>query len=328
MNDTTLKNCKLFIESRDRIRTVFKWDKSLSHLACAAIYSTKGLEVDVSVLMECKQLLKNKVNPFSYFKGAARSPIAAMLASNKNPAQTLDNALRVYQLLKKEFWASAYLPFTAMIIAQSAEPNQYEYITARTREIYNRIKKEHPFLTSAEDSANCALMALSEKSDDGLIYEIEACYKILRPYFFSSNAVQSLSHVLALGQGTVEAKCGKAIDLYKGLKSAGYKYGTSYELPALGVLALTQVPNEQIVSEMAEINEWLSHQRAFGFFSGVTSRQRLMYAGLLALREYINIDAMQSTAVNSMISIVLASEAAMCAAVAASTAASSNSSSN
>jgi hypothetical protein len=50
----------------------------------------------------------------------ARSPITAMLATSGKPQQTLENGLRVYQLLKQDFWTSAYLPLAAMIIAQQA----------------------------------------------------------------------------------------------------------------------------------------------------------------------------------------------------------------
>lgn len=166
------------------------------------------------------------------------------------------------------------------------------------------------------------MLALSEKSDRELIYEIEACYQQLKPNFFSSNAVQSLSHVLALGQGTIDDKCGRTMQLFDGLKEAGYKYGTSYELPTLGVLALSDGPKDKMIQEIVEINNWLSEQKGFGFFSSVTAKQRLMYAGIVTQLEYINTNAMQSTAVNSTISLIVAQQAAMCAAIAASTAAS------
>ncbi len=328
MNNQMLKNCTSLIENRDRIKTVFGWDSGLIHLACAGIYVTKEKEVNVSVLLDCKELLKQRVGVFSNFRSTARSPIAAMLAVSENPERTLDNGLLVYQLLKKEFWSSTYLPFTSMVIAQLADSHQYEAIVARTRRIYSRMKAEHPFLTSGEDSANCALLALSEKTDDALIYDIESCYQLLKPNFFSSNAVQSLSHVLALGQGTAEAKCKRTMDLFYGLKDQGYKYGTSFELPTLGVLALTDGPKDKMIQEMIQINNWLSNQRGFGFFSSVTAKQRLMYAGMITQLEYINSDTMQTTAVNSTISLIVAQEAAACAAIAASAAASASSSSS
>lgn len=328
MNDQMLNNCTFLLDSRDRVKTVFGWDSVLMHLACAGIYVSKEKEVNVSVLQECKELLKQRVGLFSNFRSTARSPIASMLAVSENPERTLDNGLLVYQLLKKELWSSTYLPHTAMVIAQMADSYQYEAIATRTSRIYNRIKANHPFLTSGEDSANCALLALSQKTDDELIYEIESCYQQLKSNFFSSNAVQSLSHVLALGQGTVEAKCRKTMDLFNGLKDAGYKYGTSYELPTLGVLALADGPKDKMIQEIVEINNWLSRQKGFGFFSSVTAKQRLMYAGIITQLEYINTDdAMQSTAVNSTISLIVAQQAAMFAAIATSTAASASASS-
>jgi len=326
MNEQTFRNCTLLLASKERIKTVFGWDSGLIHLACAGIYVSKGKEVDESVLQWSKDLLKQRVGAFSNFRSTARSPVAAMLATSENPEQTLDSGLYVYELLKKEFWSSTYLPLTAMVIAQMAKPNQYEAIAVRTKDIYSRMKNEHPFLISGEDSSACALLALSDKSDDELLYEIESCYKFLKSYFFSANAVQSLSQILAIGQGAVEVKCSKTMELFDGLKSAGHKYGTSYELPTLGVLALSDGPKDKMIHEIIEIDNWLTGQKGFGFFSSVTAKQRLMYAGILAQREYIDRDVMQSATVNSMISLIVAQEAAMCSVIAASAAASASTS--
>ncbi|MDD3414562.1 MAG: DUF4003 family protein [Lachnospiraceae bacterium] len=324
MNDQITKSCNLLLDSREKIKTVFRWEGGLIHLACAGIYVLKQKEVEVSVLKDCKELIDQKVGIFSNFRGTAKATIASMIAVSENPERTLNNGLTVYQLLKKEFFTSTYLPLTAMVIAQMAEPHQYETIAARTKRIYNQIKEKHPFLTSCEDSANCALLALSEKSDDELINEIEHCYQLLKPNFFSSNAILSLSHVLALGQGTAEEKCRKTMDLFNGLKAAGYKYGTSYELPTLGVMALSEGLKDEIIRDMLEINNWLASQKGFGLFSSVTAKQKLMYSGIVAQCQYINSDTMQSTALNSTISLIIAQEAAMFAAISASAAASSS----
>lgn len=326
MNEKTLNNCRELIDNRDRVKSVFPWDSGLIHLCCAGIYSAKGLSVDESVLQDCKQLIKEKVSVFSNFRSTARSPIAAMIATSGNPETTLEKGLQVYELLKKEFWTSTYLPLAAMIIAQIAEPYRYEEIANRTRMIYNRMKSEHPFLTSSEDSAFCALAALSEKSDEELIADMEDCYRLLKENFFSSNAVQSLSHVLALCDGTAEDKCNRTMDLFDRLKAAGHKYGTDYELPTLGVLAMSGADLQSVAADMMEIDDWLSEQKGFGFFGSITRKQRLMYAGILAQRDYINESTMQTAAVGSTIALIVAQEAAMCAAVAASAAATANSS--
>lgn len=326
MNDQMLKNCTLLTDNRELVKSVFTWDSGLMHLACAAIYVSKGKQVNVPVLRECKELLSQKVGVFSNFRSTARSPIVSMLAVSEDPERTLKYGLQVYQLLKKEFWSSSYLPLTAMVIAQMADPSQYESIASRTKKIYNLLKSNHPFLTSQEDSANCALLALSDKPDHELINDMESCYQLLRPNFFSSNAIQSLSHVLALDQRNVAEKCKKTMELFNGLKYEGYKYGTYYELPTLGVLALIDGSKEKMIKEIIEVNNWLSHQKGFGFFSSISSKQRLMYAGIVTQLEYMNTNLMESTVVNSTISLIIAQNTAMCAAITASTAAAASTS--
>lgn len=327
MKAETLRNCEQLIENRNRIKSVFSWDGQLLNLACATVFLIRRKTVDQSILENCKNMIKENVSIFSNFRGTAKSPIVAMLASTSNPEKTLENGLLVYELLKKDFWTSAYLPLAAMVIAQMAESSEYEKITSRTRSIYNLMKREHPFLTSSEDSAFCALMALSEKSDEMLIEDSEQCYQNLKTNFFSSNAVQSLSHVLALCDGLPEVKCAKTMELFEKLRAAGYKYGTDYELPTLGILAMSGGNLDDITGEIIDIDAWLSQQNGFGFFSSISRKQRLMYAGIIAQRDYLNEESIQ-TAVNGTISLMVAQEAAMCAALAASAAASNAASSS
>lgn len=328
MNEQMQLHAKQLIENREKIRTVFSWDSGLILLACAGMFTAKDRTVDVTMLQECKQLLKEKVGVFSGFRSTARTPIASMLAISGAPEKTLSNGRFVYDLLKKEFWSSTYLPLAAMLIAQMAPREDYERIVARTKQIYECMKKEHPFLTSGEDSSFCALLALSDKSNEVLLRDMEDCYQILKGNFFSSNAVQSLSHVLALCEGSPKVKCERTMELFSKLKEAGYRYGTSYELPTLGVLAMSEGSLDQIVVDMIEIDTWLSKQKGFGFFSGISSKHRLMYAGILAQKEYISEETMQTAVVNGTIATIIAQEAAMCAAVGASAAASAASSSN
>lgn len=321
MEEEIRVRCEQLIENRDRVKSVFSWDGGLTHLACAGIYVDKGILVDIKELQISKDLIKNKAGIFSSFKSVARTPIAAMLAISGKPEKTLDDGLQVNELLKGAFWNSAYLPIAAMIIGQLAQPAQFDEIVARARAIYNRMKEEHPFLTSSEDSVLCSLMALSDKSNDILIRESEQCYGILKENFFSSNAVQSLSHVLALCEGTSEEKCRKTMELFHLLKSKGHKYGTDFELPTLGILALLTDNLSELADEMIEIDNWLSTQKGFGMFGNVTRKQRLMYAGILAKRNFVADTTMENVAVSGTISFIIAQQVAMCAAIAASTAA-------
>lgn len=324
MNERTLARCKNLIKNKETMKSAFAWEDGLTHLACAGIFINKEQTANEEMLLQCKDILKRNTGIFSNFKSTAKPMIVAMLAANENPQLLMERGLKVYDLLKEEFMSSVYLPIAAMIIAQYADEARYAELAQRTRRIYKQMRADHPFLTSGEDSTFCALMALLDKPDEVLLGDAEECYKILKNNFFSSNAVQSLSHVLAMCDGEPEIKCQKTMELFQKLKEAGHKYGTSYELPTLGVLAMADGNQDEIAAEMAEIDQWLSEQKGFGFFSSISAKQRLMYAGMIAQQDYINDKMMQGAAVNGVISLIVAQQAAMCAAITASAAATAN----
>lgn len=321
------------MENRDTAKKVFAWEGVLTHLTCAGIFTVKGKRADEAGLANCKALLKQNVSVFSNFRSSAAPEIASLLAVSGDPQTVLERGLEVYRLLKKEFSASLYLPFAAMIIAQLAKSYQYEEIAQKTRRIYKKMQSLHPFLTSAEDSAFCALLAVSGVEEDALVEACESCYRILKPEFFSANAVWSLGQVLALYEGGAEEKCQKVMELFRKLKEAGCKYGTDYELPTLGVLAMSGEPADELVREIKEADEWLSRQKGFGIFGSVTRKQRLMYAGMLVQQSAADVQvqtaigqstadtALQAAALQSTIAVIIAQETAMLAAIAASTAA-------
>ncbi|MDE7310427.1 MAG: DUF4003 domain-containing protein [Eubacterium sp.] len=330
MKELSQKYGSMLIQNRDTVREAFPWESGQICLASAIIFTMKGKLADEKLLRESKKLIAQKVGVFSNFRGMVKVPTAAILAASGDLDGTLDKGLTVYGLLKKEFWQSSYLPLAAMMIVQMAKEERYEELAARTRRLYDRMRKEHPFLTSSEDSPFCAMLALSNQSDDRLIEDMEKCYKILKQQFVHVNAVQSLSHVLALFDEPAEVKCEKTMQLYQSLREAGGKYGTNYELPALGVLAMTKVPVKEIVQELMEIDTWLAKQKGFGFWGGITAKQRMMYAGMLAQKDYVEELPLQAAAVSGTMAMVIAQETALCAALVASitvTAANSSSSS-
>lgn len=321
MNERTLARCKNLIKNKETMKSAFAWEDGLTHLACAGIFINKEQTANEEMLLQCKDILKRNTGIFSNFKSTAKPMIVAMLAANENPQLLMERGLKVYDLLKEEFMSSVYLPIAAMIIAQYADEARYAELAQRTRRIYKQMRAGPSFPDhQGRTSTFCALMALLDKPDEVLLGDAEECYKILKNNFFSSNAVQSLSHVLAMCDGEPENKCQKTMELFQKLKEAGHKYGTSYELPTLGVLAMADGNQDEIAAEMAEIDQWLSEQKGFGFFSSISAKQRLMYAGMIAQQDYINDKMMQSAAVNGVISLIVAQQAAMCAAITASAA--------
>ena len=217
------------------------------------------------------------------------------------------------------------MPLVATIVAQMAEPAQYDSIVEKTGEIYQLMKKEHPFLTSSEDGPFAAMLAFTERNPQAMNDEVEKCYELLKPKFFSGNAVQSLSHVLALGEGSAESKCSKFETMFDSLKANGYKYGTDYELATLGALSILDVDAKVAVEELIEVTDYLETQKGYGLL-GYTKKQRMMHAAMLVSSTYVkkgDVPVMNSAAISGTIAMIAAQQAAMCAAIAASAAASS-----
>ena len=313
--------CGSFIENRDLVKSAFAWESSYLYPVCAAIFIDRRRKADIDRLEYCKKLLKAHTGVFSNFRSTARLSMIAMMAVDSDPERKLARALQVHDALKEHFWGSPYLPVASMIIADMAEPGRYGEIAARTRHIYELMKNEHPFLTSGEDSVFAAMLALSDLPDGQIAEETEHCYRLLKPEFFSGNAVQSLSHVLALCEGRAEDKCRAVVELYGGLKAKGYQYGTDYELAILGVPATLPADRIAVMTDIMEVDDFLAGQKGYGFF-GVGRKQRLMHAGMIVTSDYIGQSgAMQTAAIGGTISLIAAQQAAMCAAIVAASAA-------
>ena len=308
MRSTLSGLCKSFMENKERIRAAFAWENSYLHPVCAALFTNQRQIADTDWMKRCKGILEEHTGAFSGFRGIAKLSMISYL----------------------HFFSSQYLSVASMMISGMAEKDRYEEIARRTRRIYDLMRKEHPFLTSSEDSVFAALLALSEKSDEEVIRETEDCYRLLKEQFSTGNALQSLSHALALGEGTAKEKCERTIRLYDLLKEKGCKYGTSYELATLGVLALLPAKLETIAEDVAETDAFLAKQKGYGFF-GFSRKQRLMHAGLIVASDYIgeNVELkMGAAAVGGTIALIVAQQTAICAAVVAVSAAASNSSSS
>lgn len=328
MREALQNRCNLFVANRDIIKSAFGWESTYIYPLCANMYASKGLKADPARMKECRELLKKNTGVFSNFRGTSKMATMTMLSLSENPQLQMERILSVYNKLKEVFWGSEYLTVAAASIAQLAEPKQYDQIAGRTRKIYELMKSSHPFLTTGEDSAFASLLAVMDLDEVHIEREIERCYTTLKSSFFYSNAVQSLSQVLALGEGSAQQKCSRVIALFDYLKSRGYKYGTNYELATLGVLALLQEEIKVLSEDIIQADDFLKGQKGFGPF-GIGAKQRLMYAGMLAACDYIpNVHSIQVAALNGVVALVIAQQAAICASVAATSAATASANSS
>lgn len=317
MNANLQAACEQFILDRDQVKQLGALCSNYLPPVCAHLYGAQGKTADVEHIKACRSLLREKTGIFSNFRNSMELAFTCMLALEEQPEQALENALSAYQLLKKEFFASQYLPLAAFLLKDEAD---VPALVARGREIYLAMRKEHPFLTSDEDSVFAVLMAFSDKSNDALIEETEACYTALRKYFYNSNCIQTVSHVLALSEGTPAQKVGKFLDLFDALRRSGLKYSKYYELSTLAALSVQPVENRQIVMDMLDVDTWLSQRKGYGFF-GLPKATRLMHAAMILSNVYSADTMTGTTAMTGTLGMIVSQQIATMAAIAGANAA-------
>ena len=327
MRESLQKLCDSFIANRDVVKKAFRMEYSQIYPVCANIFCARGLTADAEQLEACKALIREKTGIFSNFRGVVRPPVACMLAVRDNPSAMLEETLACYELLKQRFWGSSYLALVAFLLADMTGPGEASEKVLRGRALYDRMKKEHPFLTSSEDSVFAVLMAFSEKTDDELIADMEGCYTLLRKRFPGGDALQSVSHVLSLAGGTPEQKTGRLEALYNAVREAGGKYGKYHELATLAAVSITTQDVKAVAADMLDVDAFLAQQKGYGFL-GIDRKTRMMHAAMIVSDEAMPRDDVNTAALTGTISIIAAQQAAMCAIIASSAASSSASHAN
>ena len=327
MRTSLEKLCNNFITNRDSIKKTFKWENDLIVSVCSSIFMNRGILADSAKLEQCKKLLKENTGVFSNFRGNVELPMISQLAVSEVPEEKLQKTLEYYNTLKQEFSGSEYLVLAAAAMADMVSAEQAEQVVENARSIYKKMKQDHPFLTSAEDSVYAVLMAVSERNDAVMMEEMEVCYKKLKETFSSSNNVQALAHVLAIAEGGAEDKCNKVVALYNALRNADVKYGKYHELVVLASLAQLPVEHSVLAEDMKAVDAFLAEQKGYGFL-GIDKKTRLMHAAMIVSCDYTKNDNTEIAAMTGTLAAIAAQQATMCAVIAASAASSAASAGN
>ena len=301
MNTEFTHKLELLASNKNAIDKSFYFEMGMSQVVAGLLFAGAGKEADIEKMKEARKILKKKAGVFSAFRDATELVLLARMAMAPDMEQYIDDLIDVFNVLK-----------------------------TTTDEIMQRMSKLHPILTSSEDLALAALLAMSGRSVDAVIDDMEECYRYTRKELklkAESNSIQALSQILAVTGGDIKAKCDKVAEIFAAFKENGSKFGTYLEFPALGTLLDVEVPVDVLVPEIIEAADFLKKSKGFGGLS-MDKKTRLMFAALLAGEVYsggssgATYSAINNAVVtNSAIAMVIAEETAimvimMCAATA------------
>ena len=316
MKDSLQALCNQFIEARDTIKEAFIWESSYIPPVCANLFCAKGALADMNKLRICRDLINRNTGIFSSFRGNIRVPLACMLSMEDHPEDKFSKTQDLYRELREYFSGSDYLALAAFLLT---EYTCSEERISRGKRIYRLMKDEHPFLTSSEDSIFAILLAWSEQSDEALISDMEACYRLLKERFRDSDCVQTMTHILAMEQDTADAKCARVFALYDSIEQNGGKYGKHHELATLAALAMLDADSKDLARDMLEVDAFLAEQKGYGFW-GLDRKTRLMHAAMIVSDEYAPREVVDQATLTSTLALIIAQQMAMCAVIASTSA--------
>ena len=173
--------CKNFLEINKNLK-----QGVLVSSGAALIYTSKQKEASKINLINIKNEFKTRISIFSAIRNSASSLLyASMDADGKQ--DSVDKIIKNYQILRKDFSSSCYLPIVAYLLVDNSEEEVISF-SSKMKELYKKERKNHPFLTGNEDYGSLALMIKLSSDLDKTYDSYLSCYNILKEKV--KNAIQ------------------------------------------------------------------------------------------------------------------------------------------
>ncbi len=306
----------LMVDNFSKLKKGFKWQSALTLHFGAMVHATKGMTVDIENLTKIQNHIKANTSLTSYFRGNNMFILSNLLYFEEDFTGFFKNMSQVYDLLKKAgFKHSPYLPLAAYTITKEVPMDQWNGRIERMDNLYKNMKKNHFWLTSSDDYVLAAVLATTDLDLQQMDFQIEKCYTLLNQEgFYKCNELQSLSHILAIGEEDSMEKCKRAMKLFSGLKKKKCKLQYT-GLSTLGVLTLINQDSDVVINEVKEVYDYIKSKDGYGFWKLTTSMRTFLAANLVS--DYY-VDGMkkgllQLTLANSINAILIAQQQAMIA---------------
>ena len=259
--------CDKYLLNLGLFTDLYPLERDILYPVCANVFCASDAEFDLGKFKDSMELIKENPRMLSSFRSTVRPLIASLLSVSDDPRGSMERYLGCYDRLRKYFTNSEHLALMSLLLTRIVPEERAEESISRGRQIYDRMKKEHRILTTKEDVAFAVMLAFSDRTDDELIADMEASYKLLK-HSADNNSIQTVSHVLAMSKASPEEKCGKFSELYEAMLKKGRKYGKHYELAMLAALSITDRSSSEIIEDLSDVEAFLSRYKAVGDLSG------------------------------------------------------------
>ena len=309
MTELLQELCELQIENEKVVRKASFLELDDVIKVGALFYTAKRMTPDTEKIRACKELLKRKTGIFSNFRGFLMFAIQVKMSVSPDPEAYLDAVLAIYKKLAEgRILPGEILAMAAMTIYDQSQGRDVDLVIAEVKESYARIKQKHKFLTDENDISFIALMVLSGKDVDQTLEEVETLYTALKERFrMPSDTAQSAALVLSMSRKPVDQKVESFIGLYEALKEVKHATSKAKAMSVYAAFTDLAVPREQLAEEIGEVDEWLKHQKGYGFLSSSDVRRVMAATLVLQLHESQSAVPLQTEA-STVVSQLIAEE--------------------
>jgi len=315
------------LQHKDKIMTYIQLFNDLKHqmkwkitdnrilMAMASLYVMNDKTLDPNRLLEIADNIKKRANLFSAMKSHSRFTTAAFLDANFNdPIEQIENLFHYYDLFKQEKFQRRVFTYIAasIIVKNQAKAVDPREIILKTKSIYQGMKKEHPFLTSASDYPLATLLAYEQHPN--IVRKVEVFYDGLsKNGFRKGNDLQFISHILALSRDETEnTLMNRSTQIFDQFKKIGIKPKSIY-YPVMGMLAL--LPQDMLnMQEIYDIYDQLNHEKYFKWQKDTN----LMMAASFIVKDKLEHSNIAETSIYTTIEMIIQAQQAVMIAVMAS----------
>ena len=299
------------------LEKAFIWENNLSKHFTALILTQSNKRVSKENIKSALDVINQNTSVFSNFRGLYRFMIAGLMNAESDSVEgTFSRVLACENHLKQVgFKNGTHLPIAAYTLYRASKTESNAALAQKSFEVYSLMKSNHPFLTSSDDYAMAILLAQS----GGDLSRIENIYEKLHANgFYQGNALQMLSHILALSNKDEDLIVEVCLNLKNQLKINHLTLSSTF-YASLGIVALINIEDPSILGEWIEVSHYLNKQKKYKWLG---KGMNVLLASAIVSDQWIKEHEMESLS-NSAIGLTVESliAAQMAALVAASTAA-------
>lgn len=288
MNASLQQACETLVANEELVRKGNRLEFEHLIKLGGLLYLNQGLTPDPARIKACRGILKKKASFFSNFRGWLEFVVRLKMSVVDDPEGYFDDVQHIYGILKQgRMLPGDMIAMAAMCIKDNCPAEHVDEVSNATRDAWWQINKAHPILTNDGDMSLIALMCIAGMDADAAAAQAEEIFQALREKGIPREASQACAMVLALSPKSTDQKVAHLVEFYDALKKAKRTPTIRHDGSTAIYAAFADVdaPIDTLVSQIAEVDDWLRSQKGYGPM-GVGKELRRVIAASLVLSEY------------------------------------------